>query len=85
VSERQFNSTTQNGQNLHRMCNIEAMPRVPRRVGPLGLALTAYDVWRRLPPRHRRLVLRQARRYAPLIAGTALRSARAAAAARKKR
>jgi hypothetical protein len=54
------------------------MARIPRRVGPLGLALTAYDVWRQL-------VLRQARRYAPLIAGQALRSARAAAAARKKR
>jgi hypothetical protein len=54
------------------------------RVGPVGLALTAYDVWRRLPPRHRRLVLQQARRYGPLIAGQAVRSARAAAAARKK-
>jgi hypothetical protein len=50
------------------MCNIARMPRP--RIGPLGLALTAYDVWKRLPPRHRRLVLQQAR---------------AAAAARKKR
>jgi hypothetical protein len=61
------------------------MPRLPGKVGPIGLALTAYDLWRRLPPRQRQLVLRQARRYAPLIAGQALRSARAAAAARKKR
>jgi hypothetical protein len=60
------------------------MPKLPGRVGPLGLALTAYDVWRRLPPRHRRLVLKQARRYGPLIAGQALKSARAAAATRKK-
>jgi hypothetical protein len=60
------------------------MPRFPSRVGPLGLALTAYDVWRRLPPRQRQLVLQQARRYAPLVAGQAVRSARAAAAARKK-
>jgi hypothetical protein len=61
------------------------MPKVPGRIGPIGLALTAYDVWRRLPPRQRRLVLQQARRYGPVIAGQALRSARAAAAARKKK
>jgi hypothetical protein len=66
------------------MCNIAGMPRIGR-VGPLGLALTAYDVWRRLPPRHRKLVLQQAKRYGPVIAGQAMRSARAAAAARKKR
>jgi len=49
------------------------------------VALTAYDVWRRLPARHRRLVLQQARRYGPVIAAGAVKSARAAAAARKKR
>ena len=30
------------------MCNISAVPRVPRGAGPIGLALSAYDVWRRL-------------------------------------
>jgi hypothetical protein len=48
------------------------------------MALTAYDVWRRLPPNQRRLVLEQARRYGPVVVGAALKSARAAAAARKK-
>jgi hypothetical protein len=61
------------------------MPKLPvKGAGPLGLALTAYDVWRRLPPNQRRLVLQQARRYGPVVAGAALKSARAAAAAYKK-
>ena len=60
------------------------MPRLPARVGPVGLALTAYDVWRRLPPGQRTLVMQQVRRYGPVVATQALRSARAAAAARKK-
>ncbi len=60
------------------------MPRVSR-VGPIGLAVTAYDVWRRLSPRQKRLLLNQARRYGPVIAAQALRSTRAAAATLKKR
>ena len=80
VRNRCFKSTTRNGRNLHRMCNIEGdMPTAPGRVGPLGLALTAYDVWRRLPPTQRKLVLQQVRRYGPVVATQALRSARAAA------
>jgi hypothetical protein len=47
--------------------------------------MTAYDVWRRLTPRQRKLILRQAQRYGPVIAEQALRSARAAAASLKKR
>jgi hypothetical protein len=67
------------------MCNIFGMPRVPRGAGPIGLAFSAYDVWRRLSPRQKQLVLMQAKRYGPLIAGQALRSARAAAESLKKR
>ena len=66
------------------MCNIGGLPKLPARVGPLGIALTAYDVWRRLPPTQRKLVMQQVRRYGPVVATQALRSARAAAAARKK-
>jgi hypothetical protein len=46
------------------------MPRVKlsRRVGPLGAALTLYDIWRRLPPRQRRWVARQARKHGPRLA-----------------
>ena len=67
------------------MCNISAVPRVPRGAGPIGLALSAYDVWRRLSPRQKKLVLEQVKRHGPKIAGQAVRSARAAAEAMKKR
>jgi hypothetical protein len=67
------------------MCNICAVPRVPRGAGPIGLALSAYDVWRRLSPRQKRLVMEQVKRHGPKIAGQAVRSARAAAEAMKKR
>jgi hypothetical protein len=44
------------------------MPRLLRRTGTLGLALTAWDIWRRIPPQHRRLIMRQARKHGPTIA-----------------
>ena len=47
------------------------MPRfarlATRRAGPLGLALTAWDIWRRLPPKQRQMLLRQMRRHGPTI------------------
>jgi hypothetical protein len=58
---------------------------VPGKAGPIGLALTAYDVWRRLTPRQRRLLAEQVRRYGPVVAAQALRSARATADALRKR
>jgi hypothetical protein len=49
------------------------MPRLlTRRLGPLGIALTAWDVWRRLPPTQRRWVARQVRAHGPRIAKQAL-------------
>jgi hypothetical protein len=67
------------------MCNISVMPRVPRGAGPIGLAISAYDVWRRLSPRQKKLVLEQVKRHGPRIAGQAARSARAAAESMRKR
>ncbi len=61
------------------------MPRVPRGAGPIGLAISAYDVWRRLSPGQRKLVVAQVKRHGPKIAAQALRSARAAADSLKKR
>ena len=61
------------------------MPKLRRTAGPVGLALTAYDVWQRLSPRQRRLILGQAKRYGPLLAAQAVRSARTAAAALRPR
>jgi len=49
------------------------MPRlITRRLGPFGVALTVWDVWRRLPPKQRRWVLQQARAHGPRIARQAM-------------
>jgi hypothetical protein len=56
-----------------------------RRPGAIGLALTAYDIWRRLPPSQRRAVLGAARKHGPRIAAAAAAAAKAKRAARKAR
>jgi hypothetical protein len=43
-----------------------------RKLGPVGLALTAYDIWRRIPPKHRRRLMQQARKHGPRIAKAAV-------------
>ena len=56
-----------------------------RRTGTIGLALTAWDIWRRIPKQQRRQITREVRRYAPTVARAVTREvqrARAAAAAR---
>ena len=44
------------------------MPRLRPRIGPLGLALTLWDVYRRLPPKQRRQLLDLARKHGPTAA-----------------
>jgi len=53
----------------------------PKKIGPVGIALTAWDVWRRLPPQQRRWMMQQARVHGPRLAKQAV----AAQRARKKR
>ncbi len=49
------------------------MPRLTKlRPGPVGIAITLYDVWRRLPPKQRQQVLMLARRYGPTAAAKVL-------------
>jgi hypothetical protein len=63
------------------------MPRLAPKVGPLGLALAAWDIWRRLPPRQRKQIINIARRHGPKVAARVLRAssrARAARAARRR-
>jgi hypothetical protein len=50
--------------------------RIARRPGALGLALAAYDVWRRLPPRQRRMLMESARTHGPKIASKAAQRVR---------
>jgi hypothetical protein len=54
-----------------------------RRLGPIGIALTAWDLWRRLPPRQRRQVINIARTHGPKVASKVMQ-ARARARARRR-
>ncbi|HKC21772.1 MAG TPA: hypothetical protein VKB64_04580 [Gaiellaceae bacterium] len=61
--------------------------RLDRTVRPLGIALTAWDIWRRLPPRQRKQILNIARKHGPRMAGRVLQAvgrAREARAAKKR-
>lgn len=42
-----------------------------RRAGALGLAMTAYDLWKRLPEKQRQQLLAQGRRHGSRLAATA--------------
>ena len=54
---------------------MSAVPRLPylpgRRPGAIGLALTAYDLWRRLPEAQRRQLIEHGRRHGSRLAGEA--------------
>ena len=56
------------------------MPRarylVTRRMGWWGVVLTAWDLWRRIPKRHRKAMLRELRIHAPILARGVTREAR---------
>jgi hypothetical protein len=51
-------------------------------MGPVGLALSAWDVWRRLPPKQRNRFLNLARKHGPKVAASVLQ-ARARVRSRK--
>jgi hypothetical protein len=47
-----------------------------RRPGAIGFALTAWDLWRRIPPRHRKTILKQARKHGPRVAARLMQTRR---------
>lgn len=49
-----------------------------RRLGAVGIALTAWDIWRRIPRQQRKQIVRQARRHAPTVARVVARQVRQA-------
>jgi hypothetical protein len=59
-------------------------PRLTRRLGPVGVALTAWDIWRRLPPKQRKQILNVARKHGPKVASRVLQ-ARARARSRRSK
>jgi hypothetical protein len=56
-----------------------------RRAGPIGLALTAWDIWRRIPSAQRRQIMAATRKHGPRIAARAVKRGRAARASRASR
>jgi hypothetical protein len=44
------------------------MAKLARRSGALGLAFGAYDLWKRMSPKQRKMVIQQARKYGPKVA-----------------
>jgi hypothetical protein len=50
---------------------VPGVSRLGRRAGPLGLALTAWDLWRRIPPKQRKQLLSAARRHGPKLVDVA--------------
>lgn len=65
------------------------MPRarylITRRLGPIGVVLTAWDIWRRIPKQHRRRISREARKHAPTVARAVARQVRLAREYRARR
>jgi hypothetical protein len=50
---------------------MQPMPRLLP-TSPIGIAFTAYQLWRRLPPTQRRQVLQVARTHGPKVAAALL-------------
>jgi hypothetical protein len=42
-----------------------------RKLGPVGIALAAWDIWRRLPPEYRRQIMVATRKHGPRLAAEA--------------
>ncbi len=54
------------------------MPRLGKlRPGPIGVAITLYDIWRRLPPKQRKQALQLARKHGPKAAAKLIKLQRA--------
>jgi hypothetical protein len=51
-----------------------ARVKLTRRAGPIGLALMVWDVWRRIPPRQRKWLFKQARQHGPRVAKQVIRA-----------
>ena len=63
---------------------VAMIPKLARRTGSLGLALTAWDMWRRIPPAQRRALIAGARAHGPRLAKTAATAASAVAASKAR-
>jgi hypothetical protein len=48
--------------------------KLGRRAGPWGTALVVWDIWKRIPPKHRKKLLQQARKHGPRIVAQAYKA-----------
>jgi hypothetical protein len=64
---------------------VPKIGRVGYRGSALGVALTAWDIWRRIPPHQRKLLVSQARKHGPLLVSRAVGASRTVGSARKGR
>jgi hypothetical protein len=68
---------------------MRAVPRLhqvfTRKMGPVGLALTAFDIWRRIPKQQRRQIIAQARKHGPRLAKAAVAKAAVERQRRRRR
>ena len=47
-----------------------------RKAGPWGTALVVWDLWKRIPPKHRKRLLQQARKHGPSLVKAAVKAQR---------
>ena len=59
-----------------RSTSISGMARFRRLrgAGAVGLALTLWDAWQRIPPRHRKQIVKHARKHGPKLASRLLQA-----------
>jgi hypothetical protein len=57
------------------MMAVAAFRRLTRRAGPLGLVLTAVDIWGKLSPAQRRRLIKATRKHGPAVARMAAKRA----------
>ncbi len=61
--------TTRAATKRTRATRIAPVARLGKfRPGPIGVAITLFDLWRRLPPKQRKLALQLARKHGPKAA-----------------
>ncbi len=55
-------------------CEDAPMPKLLKRPGAVGLAVAAYELWKKLPPDQRRAVASHVRKHGPKVARAAARA-----------
>jgi hypothetical protein len=57
------------------MASMAAFRRLTRRAGPVGLVLTAIDIWGKLSPAQRKRLIKATRKHGPAVARMAAKRA----------